>query len=104
MKVIVINDEDSHCTVMPLNVHNMVCLIRECQRVDSCEDREAAKKIVRESADPSNSPDINGNNEGPMFDKLLDFILDNCPVDRSGGGRIYIEELTDWKKGFQPFS
>jgi len=92
MKVIVINDSDGHCKVLGLSIHNLVSLLRECVKEDMCPDRTTAKTMSRR---PMESLDI---------EEMEKFVLDNCPVDRRGGGRIYIEEVLNWKEGYSPFS
>lgn len=92
MRVIIINDSDGHCHVLAYTAENL----RKCLQhlmdtgFDFDDEATAAKMCVDESA---------------TAEQIEDFMRDyNAPIDRSGGGQLYIEDVVEnWDFRYGPW-
>jgi len=83
MKVIVINDDDGHCTVLKRTPQNMRALV------------EHLHEIGRGCADDP-VPEDDGDLEAWLYRAYV--------LDRSGGGQIYLVDVEDdWNFSYGPF-
>lgn len=92
MKVLVVNDTDGHCTVLSYTSENLrKCLQHLIEIGFDFEDGEEAELLSQ--------------NQNATAEQIESFMRDyNAPIDRSGGGQLYIEEIkNDWEFSYGPW-
>ncbi len=92
MKVIVVRDDDGHCTVIDCTADNLrKCLQYLLEKHFDFDDREAALTLSTD--------------ENATADQLLDFMQDgNAPLERSNGCRMYIQDVeATWHFAYGPW-
>lgn len=90
MRAIIINDSDGHGDVFVASPENLKKCLKAFVDCGQCEDDEWAQGLIEK-------PDATA-------EELENFINENCPTDRSGGGRCYIVDLKEeWDYRYGPF-
>lgn len=92
MKVMVVNDNDGHCTVIAYNAKNLKQCLQHLVDIDfSFQDENAVQDIL--------------NDPNATAEEIEALMKDwNAPIERSGGGLLYIEEIeSDWNFPYGPW-
>lgn len=92
MKVLVINDDDGHCTVITYTAENLKKCLQHLVDIDfDFQDENAVQDIL--------------NNPNATAEEIESLMRDwNAPIDRSSGGLIYIEEVqSEWNFSYGPW-
>ena len=93
MKILVVNDDDSHAHAFQFTAENMKACLQHLVDIQfDMEDPEGAQKLLE-------NPDATA-------DEIWSFLMKwNGPCERSGGGRLYVVEVGDkWNFRYGPFS
>lgn len=89
-RVMLINDSDGHASAIAFTVENLKSCLLQLHITGRLEgDAGEAKRLHN---DPNSTAE-----------QILEFIEENGPTGRSGGGQLYFTEIRDWPKKWRPW-